>query len=648
MANKNPNNALSGVMLFAKAPGRTSFSSLSTIKKALGTSKVGHTGTLDSFADGLLVVLVGSLTRLVPHITGFDKDYLALVEFGSETDTLDPTGSVIKTAPLPTEEAVRAVLPRFLGDIMQVPPVYSALHVEGKRASDAVRRGEEVSLPARPVHIYSLSLLDFAGKYALLEVRCSKGTYIRSLARDIGEACGSCAHVKALRRLAVGPFTLADAAGASRLGDFTISALTAGQAVPPAEKAAGAGKPKAGKGGDENSSDTPAFLEEVRLSLKPLTPSLASFCGFTPLSLTESGQESYIHGCPLRPRDFAEYASGTLPQAGEQLAAFYTDGAFAGVVDVLAGGKGGVRLSYGFVIPPRKRMKVYTWEEVVQGGIDRAFLKSGTALSIGSFDGPHIGHEALFKAVFRACRPKSGSAPLVPGLVTFSRSLRGLKEGESYKGDVVTLGQKLEIFEQKGFAFAVVIDFSPEFGKMQGDLFLSVLVEKCAMRFLAEGTDFRLGYQGAFTDSQIAAYGRAHGFSLAVCEPVVYETVRVSSSRIREAVLEKRFDCAGRMLSRPFSLDCTGFVWEKRQEEGGAVFTAKADSGQLLPPEGSYSVDLTLFDADKASSGASAPARTYSATCEITSGFLRLLDVTVPLASGVRTIHFGNPEDSKQ
>ena len=160
MANKNPNNALSGVMLFAKAPGRTSFSSLSTIKKALGTSKVGHTGTLDSFADGLLVVLVGSLTRLVPHITGFDKDYLALVEFGSETDTLDPTGSVIKTAPLPTEEAVRAVLPRFLGDIMQVPPVYSALHVEGKRASDAVRRGEEVSLPARPVHIYSLSLLE--------------------------------------------------------------------------------------------------------------------------------------------------------------------------------------------------------------------------------------------------------------------------------------------------------------------------------------------------------------------------------------------------------------------------------------------------------------------------------------------------------
>ena len=172
---KNLNgDAVSGIVLLAKQSGVTSFSSLSSVKRALNTTKVGHTGTLDSFADGLLVVLVGKLTHLVPHITNFDKTYEALIEFGSETDTLDPTGQVIKTGKIPSKEEVESALEKFLGETEQIPPAYSALHVDGKRASDLVREGKTVELKPRKITISSIRLLDFDGQYARIEVSCSK------------------------------------------------------------------------------------------------------------------------------------------------------------------------------------------------------------------------------------------------------------------------------------------------------------------------------------------------------------------------------------------------------------------------------------------------------------------------------------------
>ena len=222
-------NKVSGVMLYAKTPGITSFSSLWSIKHALKTEKVGHTGTLDSFAEGLLVVLSGNLTHLVPHITSFTKTYQAVVCFGKETDTLDPTGDVVKTGVAASKEQIETALKKFTGAVLQVPPVYSALHVDGKRASDLVRGGNEIRLESRQVFIYKNELLDFkepsendACSYALLEIVCSKGTYIRALARDIASSLGTCAHLCALRRTKVGPFELKDAACFGELKEFSI------------------------------------------------------------------------------------------------------------------------------------------------------------------------------------------------------------------------------------------------------------------------------------------------------------------------------------------------------------------------------------------------------------------------------------------
>ena len=244
------------IIPFAKPSGMTSFTSLWQVKRTLGTKKVGHTGTLDSFADGLLVLLSGKLTKLVPYITDFDKTYLVRFYFGKETDTLDPEGTVINEKPLPTYSRFIAAVERFTGTIEQVPPVYSAVKQGGERLSDKIRRGETVTVQPRTVTIHEIKIEEifyeedraagFAGADigkaafgtgrvvadsdklvagAILQIRCSKGTYIRSLVRDVAAACGSAAYVYALRRTAVGPFTLEQAAGAYALPPFTGCAI---------------------------------------------------------------------------------------------------------------------------------------------------------------------------------------------------------------------------------------------------------------------------------------------------------------------------------------------------------------------------------------------------------------------------------------
>jgi len=202
---------LSGLAAIEKRAGLTSFAALGPLKRGLGTGKVGHAGTLDRFATGLLVVLVGGYSRLAPYFTALDKRYSALVRFGSETSTLDPEGEVVAEAPPPSLAKLESVLPAFRGPILQAPPAYSAIHLDGKRAYERVLAGEEVEMAPRPVVIHELELLSYDGRDARLSVRCSSGTYIRSLARDLALAAGSRASLAALERGAIGPILLSEA-----------------------------------------------------------------------------------------------------------------------------------------------------------------------------------------------------------------------------------------------------------------------------------------------------------------------------------------------------------------------------------------------------------------------------------------------------
>jgi len=206
-----------GLLLFNKMPGVTSFDSLSAVKKTFATGKVGHTGTLDKFASGLLLVLVGRGVKLIPLFNNFTKEYTATILFGEETDTLDPEGKVIAGAEVPSLEAVEAVLENFRGDILQSPPAYSAKHINGRRSYELAREGKEPEMKKQQVTVHELDLLSWTPPEACIRVRVSSGTYIRSLARDIALAAGSRARLSALKRDMVGPFRLEDAVNKDNL-----------------------------------------------------------------------------------------------------------------------------------------------------------------------------------------------------------------------------------------------------------------------------------------------------------------------------------------------------------------------------------------------------------------------------------------------
>ena len=216
---------LCGLLLLNKKSSITSFDSLLEVKRAFATGKVGHTGTLDKFATGLLLVLVGRGVKLTPWFSGCDKEYIGKISFGAETDTLDPEGAVIAQAPVPSREEVEEVLPAFRGKILQAPPAYSAIHIEGRRAHELTREGKTPEMKKRPVTIHNLEILSWTPPLAEIKVRCSAGTYIRSLARDIALAAGSRAHLSSLTRTRVGAFRLEDAVDAQEGGEKLVQAL---------------------------------------------------------------------------------------------------------------------------------------------------------------------------------------------------------------------------------------------------------------------------------------------------------------------------------------------------------------------------------------------------------------------------------------
>ncbi len=191
-----------------KPSGISSFSALGSLKRNLRTRKVGHAGTLDPFATGLLLALSGKLTRSVSLLSDMDKEYEAVFRFGEETDTLDTEGKVIAEAPVPDYSSIQKSSVLFSGTITQIPPVFSAIKINGKRAYSSARKGLDVEMPERQVEIRSFELLNWNPPDLGVRIRCSKGTYIRSIARDMGLESGSRAFCLSLRRTAIGPFSV--------------------------------------------------------------------------------------------------------------------------------------------------------------------------------------------------------------------------------------------------------------------------------------------------------------------------------------------------------------------------------------------------------------------------------------------------------
>lgn len=203
----------SGVLPVDKGPGITSFQVVAQLRRVLRAAKIGHGGTLDPAATGLLPILIGEATKLTPYLVDLDKEYLATVRLGVTTDTQDLSGTVLETRPVPALDAggVQGVLEKFVGRIRQVPPMYSALHHEGRRLYELAREGVEVERPPREVTVHAIVLESLVPPDLVLRVRCGKGFYVRTLAADLGEALGSGGVLARLVRTRVGPYRVEDA-----------------------------------------------------------------------------------------------------------------------------------------------------------------------------------------------------------------------------------------------------------------------------------------------------------------------------------------------------------------------------------------------------------------------------------------------------
>jgi tRNA pseudouridine55 synthase len=265
------------VVAVRKPAGPTSHDVVDAVRRVLGTARVGHLGTLDPFAEGVLGIVVGRATRLARFAAGWPKTYEGTIRFGVTTATDDATGAPLARSDAwrsLTRAAVDDALVRFRGTIAQRPPAHSAVHVAGERAYRRARRGETVDLPPRPVTVAALALLDFAPPDARFRATVSAGTYLRALARDVGEALGCGAHLAALTRTAVGPLTLDQAvapeavsAAGLRPADVLVADLARRDLTEPERAAVVHGRPLERGAGDAERGAVALFHEGVLVAV---------------------------------------------------------------------------------------------------------------------------------------------------------------------------------------------------------------------------------------------------------------------------------------------------------------------------------------------------------------------------------------------
>ena len=210
---KKLRNAISGILIVDKPAGMTSHDVVSVIRKGTGLRRIGHTGTLDPRATGVLVILIGAAVRLSEYLICDRKAYEAMIRFGSVSDTYDADGNVVQTGcePPEDEEVIMDAMAGFVGELVQTPPAYSAVKIHGQKAYDLARKGEKVEIASRKVTVYSFDFIEYNRPELTADISCSSGTYIRSIANDLGKVLGCGAYLSGLRRTVSGKFSLRDA-----------------------------------------------------------------------------------------------------------------------------------------------------------------------------------------------------------------------------------------------------------------------------------------------------------------------------------------------------------------------------------------------------------------------------------------------------
>jgi len=559
---------MDGILVISKDPGHTSHDVVALVRRLTGTRRVGHGGTLDPFAAGVLPVFVGMATRLVEYHMGDDKAYRATVCFGATSETDDRDGELVWTgAPAPSRAAVEGALAEFRGRILQRPPAYSALKVGGRRAYQLARAGTPVELAPRSVAINRLDLVEWddtdpSRPLAVLEVECGAGTYIRSLARDLGARLGCGAYLGALTRTASGPFGIAAAhsldevRGAAAQGQPALAALMlpidagldglANAVLSETEVLAVA------KGQQIKPETRPNVEPGARIRLVTAQTALVGIGSWTAGRIVP---EKIFIGVPGAPRP----DDGPGPGAARPLP----------VEPPLR------------VIRPGNRMAVVSGIDALTPELGRLYV------AVGVFDGLHRGHQFLL----RELRHAAENAAARPAVITFDAHPEELIEGLA-PPLLCDPDERLVRLQAAAVEVTVVQHFDHALRTTTYDQFVAAIRTRVDLAGFVMTPDAAFGFERRGTPDTLTELGRREGFSVMVVPSFLSNGEQVRSSEIRSRIASGDLEGTRSLLGRPLSV--TGVVSAAAEARDGVddQLPVTFELPVQLPPDGHYRVLL--------------------------------------------------------
>ena len=552
---------LDGVLVLAKPPGPTSHDMVGLVRRLSGTRRVGHGGTLDPFASGVLPIFLGLATRVVEYHMGDDKAYRATVCFGARSATDDRDGELVPgDGPPPTREQVVEALAAFRGSIEQRPPAFSALKVGGRRAYQAARQGQPLELAPRSVQINRLDLVEWDGSEpdrptAVLDVECGAGTYVRSLARDLGDVLGCGAYLGALTRTRSGPFRLEAAHGLDEVrsaatdGPAGLAGLTlpidAGLEWIPTATLAEEEVVAAGRG------------QQVKPAVRPQAEQGAT------LRLLDASQALVGIGSWRAGRIVPEKMFVVPGSTSREPATAAAEG---------SGRPGEPRLQFARAGVPH---------EVVPG-VDHLRPEFGRLyVAVGVFDGLHRGHLYLL----RELRHAAARAAARPAVITFDAHPEEVVLGLA-PALLCDPDERLVRLAAAGAEVTVVQHFDHSLRTTTYRDFVARIRDRVDLAGFVMTPDAAFGHERQGTPEALTALGKEEGFGVTIVHSLLLDGEQIRSSEIRKRVAGGDLSGAGRLLGRPLSV-------VGRLEEGAAEEAPRRlgfDLPVTLPPDGNYDV----------------------------------------------------------
>jgi tRNA pseudouridine55 synthase len=598
-----------GVLVVRKDPGFTSQDVVAVVRRLTATRRAGHGGTLDPFASGVLPIFLGLATRLVEYHMGDDKAYRATVCFGATSETDDREGELVPgSGPGPTREAVEAALAGFRGRIQQRPPAYSALKVGGRRAYQLARQGTPPQLAPRPVTIGRLDLVEWDGSdperpTAVLEVECGAGTYIRSLARDLGERLGCGAYLGALVRTASGPFALpaahslddirrAAADGPGALARVLLP-VDAGLEVVPEAVLTGPEVAAAARGQQVKPTHRPALEQGTRVRLLTEDRALVGIGSWK--------------GGRLVPEKI--FVAAPLP-AGSGSTAEATADAATGVTHLIE-----PRLR---VVDTHNRMAVAAGISALGADFGRLYV------AVGVFDGLHRGHLYLLRELRRAARDAGARA----AVITFDAHPEELIEGLA-PPLLCDPDERLVRLQAAGVEVTVVQHFDHALRITPYEAFVAAIRERVDLAGFVMTPDAAFGFERGGTAETLASLGEREGFSVKVVSSFLSNGEQVRSSEIRRRIAAGDLSGARQLLGR-----LHGFSGRLASSDTSAGVPLIFELPVSLPPTGRYEALV----GPSWRLGRLAEPASIAAVAAILEGQVRLEMTTAPSADEVRVV----------